>query len=61
MNGVNPFTLNDLIVIHHLLNIELENLAPTILSQQTTGRISATISTLNRLNLKLIVGSPALV
>ncbi|MFI5139203.1 MAG: transcriptional regulator [Sphingobacteriales bacterium] len=53
MNGINPFTLNDLIVIHHLLNIELENLIPTILSGQVRTRVLGTISKLNNPLLKL--------
>jgi hypothetical protein len=54
MNGINPFTLNDLIVIHQLLNIELENLIPTILSQQVRSRLLGTISKLKNPKLKLI-------
>ncbi len=53
MNGVNPFTLNDLIVIHHLLNIELENLIPTILTRQVRSRVLETITKLNNPHLKL--------
>jgi antitoxin component HigA of HigAB toxin-antitoxin module len=54
MNGINPFTLNDLIVIHQLLNIELESLIPTILSQQVRSRVLGTISKLKNPKLKLI-------
>lgn len=53
INGVNPFTLNDLIVIHHLLNIELENLVPTILTRQVRNRVLQTITKLNNPQLKL--------
>lgn len=53
MNGINPFTLNDLIVIHQLLNIELETLIPTILSLQVRSRVLGTISKLKNPNLKL--------
>ena len=40
INGINPFTLNDLIVIHSILNIGLENLIPTMLPKQVQVRIS---------------------
>jgi hypothetical protein len=53
MNGINPFTLNDLIVIHHLLNIELEILIPTILTSQIRTRVLGTISKLNNPKLRL--------
>jgi antitoxin component HigA of HigAB toxin-antitoxin module len=53
MNGVNPFTLNDLIVIHHLLNIELESLIPTILTRQVRSRVLKTVAKLNNPKLKL--------
>jgi antitoxin component HigA of HigAB toxin-antitoxin module len=53
INGINPFTLNDLIVIYRLLNIELQNLIPTTLTTQVRGRILASIRKLNNPNLKL--------
>ena len=53
MNGINPFTLNDLIVIHRLLNIELESLIPTILNSQIRNRVLGTIAKFNNPNLKL--------
>lgn len=52
INGINPFTLNDLIVIHSMLNIELECLIPTIIPKQVQVRISDTL--LNMKNPKLI-------
>jgi transcriptional regulator with XRE-family HTH domain len=54
MNGINPFTLTDLIVIHHLLNIELENLIPTILTKQVRNRVLETIAKLDNPHLKLL-------
>ena len=54
MNGINPFTLNDLIVIYHLLNIELENLIPTILTRQVRSRVLETITKLNNPHLKML-------
>lgn len=57
INGINPFTLNDLVVIHSLLNIELENLVPTILPKQIQVRISNTISKMENPKLKSKVES----
>jgi len=54
MSGINPFTLNDLIVIHHLLNIDLESLIPTILTRRVRNRVLETIIKLNNPNLKLL-------
>jgi len=54
MNGINPFTLNDLIVIHHLLNIELENLIPVMLTRQVRSRVLDTIAKLNNPHLKML-------
>lgn len=55
VNGTCPFTLNDLIVIHFLLKIELKNLIPTVLPLQVQDRISNTISKLKnpKLNFKI--------
>ncbi len=44
INGINPFTLNDLIVIHSILNVELENLIPMIIPKQVEVRISSIFS-----------------
>jgi transcriptional regulator with XRE-family HTH domain len=53
MNGINPFSLNDLVVIHHLLNIELENLIPTMLNRKVRTRVLEIIAKLNNPHLKL--------
>lgn len=47
MNGINPFTLNDLILIHKLLNIDLALLIPTTLNTQVIGRVLNAIMRLN--------------
>lgn len=47
INGVNPFTLNDLILIHKLLNIDLAQLVPTTLNSRVIGRVVNIISGLN--------------
>lgn len=53
INGINPFTLNDLVVIHSLLNIELKNLVPTMLPKQVQVKISNIIEKMKNLKLKL--------
>lgn len=53
MNGVNPFHLKDLIIIHNLFKIPLENLIPTTISQKESERINATIKKINKPKLKL--------
>lgn len=50
--GVSPFTLNDLVVMHRLLGIELQYLIPTTLTKQVTVRILDIISKLNNPKLK---------
>ena len=52
INGINPFTLNDLVIIHKLLNIELENLIPTVLTRQVRNRLLGTIKKLDNPYLK---------
>ena len=52
MNGVNPFSLKDLIVIHNLLDIKLENLIPTTIPQKENLRIKASVLKLNLPRLK---------
>lgn len=52
MNGISPFTLDDLVLIHRLLNIDLKLLIPTTLSYQLVGRIKERITKLNNPNLK---------
>jgi len=47
INGINPFTLNDLVVIHTVLNIDLNILIPTILTQQVRNRVINAITKLN--------------
>jgi transcriptional regulator with XRE-family HTH domain len=52
MNGVSPFALKDIIVIHRLLKIDLADLIPTILSHSDRLAISSAIEELNNPNLK---------
>jgi transcriptional regulator with XRE-family HTH domain len=53
MNGINPFTLKDLIIIHRLFKIKLENLIPTTIPQKERGRIRMSILKINKPKLKL--------
>lgn len=53
INGVNPFSLKDLIIIHRLFHIKLEQLIPTTIPQEESGRIKSSILKLNKPKLKL--------
>lgn len=53
INGINPFTLNDLILIHMLLDIRMELLVPTTLSTQIIVKVRNAVSRLNNPRLKL--------
>ena len=53
INGINPFSLKDLIVIHNLLDIKLEYLIPTTIPQKESTRIKSSFQKLNRPRLKL--------
>ena len=53
MNGIVPFGMNDLIIIHRLLKINMKYLMPTTLSQSQRTRIKKTLSALGNKKLKL--------
>lgn len=53
MNGVSPFSLKDLIVIHQILKIDLTDLIPTFLPQSDRKKIRQTIKKLDNPNLTL--------
>lgn len=53
MNGVSPFSLKDLIVIHRLLKIDLKDLVPTFLPQSDRVKIKTSIQKLDNPKLKL--------
>jgi transcriptional regulator with XRE-family HTH domain len=48
MNGVRPFTISDLILIHHLLKIPLEDLIPPFVSPQQMAKVQEALSRLPR-------------
>ena len=53
INGINPFSIKDLIIIHKLFKIKLEELIPTIIPEKETGRIKTSILKINKPKLKL--------
>lgn len=53
MNGISPFTLKDIVVIHQLLQIELNDLIPTFIPQSELLNIKETIKKLNNPKLQL--------
>lgn len=53
INGISPFVLKDLIIIHKLFNIPIENLIPTTIPQKESGRIKTSIMKLNKPKFKL--------
>ncbi|MEX0812683.1 MAG: helix-turn-helix transcriptional regulator [Chitinophagales bacterium] len=52
MNGISPFTLKDLIIIHKLLKIDLGKLIPTTLTYNEQKKIKASLLELKRKNQK---------
>jgi len=53
MNGINPFSLKDLIIINRLLKIDLTDLVPTFLPQTERIKIKSSIEKLENPKLKL--------
>ena len=53
MNGVSPFSMRDLIILHRLFRIKLENLIPTIISERDRVRIKTSLTELNKPEIKL--------
>ena len=49
MNGICPFTLRDLVVIHRLLKIDLSDLVPTFLSTQERLQIDTSVARLQQI------------
>jgi len=48
MNGIKPFTLRDLIIIHQLLKIEISTLIPTFLSKEEQIKINKAVEKLDK-------------
>lgn len=53
INGICPFTLNDLIIINRLLKIPLIDLVPTTIPQKQRTRIKKSIKAIGTNNIKL--------
>jgi len=53
MNGICPFSMRDLIILHKLFGIKLEDLIPTIISEKDRIKIKSSITELNKPELKL--------
>jgi len=53
INGVTPFSIRDLIILHRLFHIKLEYLIPTIISQKDRGKLKESITKLDKPKLKL--------
>ncbi|QBN19234.1 helix-turn-helix domain-containing protein [Flavobacterium nackdongense] len=59
INGINPFNLKDLIIIHKLFGIKLEDLILTTIPQKESEKIKSSILKINKP--KLILGKKDLV
>ena len=57
MNGISPFALKDLIVIHQLFKIKLSDLIPTFLSPSEFLRIQTNVEALNKPSLKVLLSA----
>ena len=53
MNGINPFTLKDLIVINKLMKIEFTELIPSFINADEQLKIQDSLKTLNNPKIKL--------
>jgi transcriptional regulator with XRE-family HTH domain len=53
INGVNPFSIRDSIIVHRLFHIKLEYLIPTTISEKEMVRLKETITNLDKPKLKL--------
>lgn len=53
INGVSPFTLNDLVVINRLLKVDLADLVPTTISQMQRAHIKKSLQMIGANKIKL--------
>lgn len=53
INGLSPFSMKDIIIIHRLLKIKMQDLVPVFLSTNDQQRIKSAIEKINKPNLKL--------
>lgn len=57
INGINPFSLKDLIIINRIFQIDFDNLIPSVISEKDNQKIRETILKLNNPNLKFDKGN----
>lgn len=53
INGVRPFSRNDIVVIHRLFEIKFDNLIPQFLKREVTHHIKTTLGELKNMKVKL--------
>ena len=53
MNGVRPFSRDDIVVLHRLFDIEFKDLIPPFLKKEITNHIKSTLGELNSSKVKL--------
>jgi transcriptional regulator with XRE-family HTH domain len=53
INGVRPFSKDDIIIIHRLLKIKLDSLIPPFVKEDVARHVRATLQTLNKTKVKL--------
>jgi transcriptional regulator with XRE-family HTH domain len=53
MNGVRPFSRDDIVVIHRLFDIEFKDLIPPFLKKEVTSHIKTTLGELNNKRVRL--------
>jgi len=53
INGIKPFTLRDLIIIHRLLKIEITKLVPVYLSKEDQEKVKEAVKLLGKPKIKL--------
>ncbi len=53
INGVRPFSRDDIVVIHRLFSIEFNDLIPPFLKNEVTNHIKATLEEIQNSNVKL--------
>jgi transcriptional regulator with XRE-family HTH domain len=53
MNGIYPFTMQDLIILHLLLKIDFDNLIPTFLGINERSQIAKVLNSIGNLKIRL--------
>ena len=58
MNGISPFTMKDLVIIHRVFRIPLNTLIPTYLQTETHDQVNESIRKLNKPELRIKKDDP---